>query len=432
MSAGRSVGVFRKHGIAAILFMVAAPGVASAQSWTAGEDGSIVIPASVAGAKLAGAEIVCLDGRYDLVLPGVTIGGGNGGGSPVALLVDGSVFATAADAVTGAIPIPETALPKLKSGKRMTLSFASGAMQVETSFSLKGSSKALEAAGVRCRTAAAGGEKAAPAPAVDVALEFKPTASPGSSFEVVFKGPNGSGDWIGLAPVGSSSGAWVGSSYAYASSGSPARFPLPTAWGSYEMRYVTGDNQVLLSRPLEIMGEGDPSLDAPADAAGGSAIQVSFAGPGGSDAFIAFARPDDPASANLGGLSGITGSPVTLRVPLEAGIWELRYVSAGAVVASRPIVVMPAPTVTIAAMDAVAGQSLSVDLPDAPRTPGDYLYISRNAAADSDYGGGYVGIPATGPAIIPAPREAGDWELKYMVPAGGSYAVLGRARLTVR
>ncbi len=412
-----------------LLAGMSAPAVA--QGWSAGDDGSISIPASVAGAKLAGASMTCQGGAYSLVLPGVTIGSGSGGQSPVALLVDKSVFATTADAATGMIAVPEAAIAALKSGSRLTLSFAAGAMQVETSFALRGSSKALESLAAKCQSAAASAAPTAAGSAV--ALEFEAVAEAGGSMSVTFKGPNGNGDWIGLAPVGSPGSTWLGGSYAYTSAGNPVTFPVPKAWGTYEVRYVTASSAVLLAKTVEVRGEGGPKLDAPATAVGGSAIDVTFEGPGGSDAFITIVKPEAPPTAiGEGSREGAGNSPATLRVPLEAGAFELRYVAAGKLVAKRDLTISPAPQVTIAPMEASAGQVLSVELPNAPRTAGDYLYIARAGTPDPDYGGGYVAVPATGPASIPAPQETGSWELKYMVPARGSYAVLGRAALTIK
>ena len=125
-------------------------------------------------------------------------------------------------------------------------------------------------------------------------------------------------------------------------------------------------------------------------------------------------------------------SPATLRVPALAGAWEIRYVAQGNVVARKALSVTEPPRVTIAAMEAVTGQPLSVELADAPRTAGDYLYIAKAGTADADYGGGYAGIPSSGPVSIPAPGEPGDWELRYVVPSGNTYVVLGRAPLLLK
>ena len=74
----------------------------------------------------------------------------------------------------------------------------------------------------------------------------------GQTLTVRWTGPNGQGDWVGLAPVGSAGSAWVGASYAYTNMGNPVSIPLPAEGGSFELRYVTGASQILTSIPVTI------------------------------------------------------------------------------------------------------------------------------------------------------------------------------------
>lgn len=420
--------------IAIAFFLAFLPAPVLAQAWTAG-DGGIAIPASVGGAKVAGATMTCLGGEFFLTLQGVTLGGGSGE-VPVALVIDSSTFATRADAA-GAIAVPQAAIPALKSGKRLTVGFPAAGINVETVFALRGSSKALEALAANCpaKAGTAPAEQPAEAAAADpaaVTLDFASEVPARGSLEVAFTGPAGEGDWIGFATVGSSPSSWVQGGYAYVAQGSPQKLYVPAAYGTYEIRYVTKAYEVLLAREVKVTGPDGASLTAPETAVGASAITVDFSGPAGDKSFVAVARADAAPSETIS-RSGVYAAPVVLRAPVEAGDYEIRFVADGAtILAKKSLAVSTAPKVTLAALEASARTKLVIELTDAPRTSGDYIYLAKAGTPDSDYGGGYVGVPTSGPASIDAPKEAGAWEIRYVVPSAGSFVALGRATLTVK
>lgn len=420
--------------IAIALLLAASPAPALAQSWTAG-DGVIAIPASVGGSKVAGATMTCLGGSFFLTLQGVTLGSGSGE-TPVALVVDGSAFATRADAA-GSIAVPEAAVPALKTGKRLTVGFPAAGINIETVFALRGSSKALEVLAANCPANAGGTPAAEPveaaAPKPDaVTLDFAAEVPARGRLEVAFTGPAGDGDWIGFATVGSSPSSWVQGAYAYVAQGSPQTLHVPAAYGTYEIRYVTKAYEVLLAREVKVTGPDGASLTAPETAVGASAITVDFSGPGGENAFVGVARAGAAPSETISRI-GVYVAPVVLRAPVEAGNYEIRFVADGAtVLAKRSLAVSEAPKVTLPTLETTAGAKLAIELIDAPRTAGDYIYLAKGGTPDSDYGGGYVGVPASGPASIDAPKEAGAWEIRYVVPSAGSYVALGRAPLAVK
>jgi Ca-activated chloride channel family protein len=288
------------------------------------------------------------------------------------------------------------------------------------------------------------------ASAQDAQVTAPATAVVGEEIKVDFTGPNGAGDWVGLAPVGSAGDAWVGSSYAYTSTGSPAKFPAPPAFGRYEVRYVTATNQVLASQVIEIVAAGGAQagndggaaagqetltakLEASDTVAGGGEILVEFSGPGGEDSYLTILRANDPSVPRLSGSSAlVTQSPARLRIPAEAGQWEIRYVAGGKIVGRRPLAITEPPQVRFEGRDASPGEAMVIAIEGAQRVPGDYFYIARAASPDDDYSGGYTAIHYKGPVSISAPQEAGDWEMRYVVPFDGSYKALGRARLTVK
>jgi len=265
----------------------------------------------------------------------------------------------------------------------------------------------------------------------------------GAQVQVGWSGPDGPGDWIGLAPAGSEGSAWVPGAYAYASSGNPATLALPTAAGAYELRYVTGGSAILAALPVTlsplaaVSADGSVSLSPLGGVIGGESLRVDWTGPNGDGDWVGLAPVGSAGSSWVPGAYTYTsgGSPAAIPLPLEGGAYELRYVTgAGTVRAALPLTVTPGtlPVVALVAMQAQAGAQISVALgPDAPRAAGDYLYIARAGAGAQDYSGGYATIPANGPVSIAAPQEPGDWELRYVVTRAGAYHPVGSAALTV-
>lgn len=398
---------------------------AHAQNWTFA-DNRIVIPAPLSGSGVEGALMTCRDALYFLTLLGVSIGDGSSA-TPVALLVDRSVFATTADPA-GVISVSDAAVGALKSGNRVTISYTSKGNSAEATFTLRGSSRALEALATSCPSAGADEETV---PEAVASMEFAPTVSVGEKLAVTFEGPADNGEWIGFATTGSAANYWIPGFYVYTSDGSPGRIKVPAAYGTYEIRYVTADYKVLAAKPVQVTGRA-PSISAPASVSGAARFSVDFSGPGSDAAFISIARPGDAPATALG-KAGVFSAPAPLRAPPVAGTYEVRFVADGkTIVASQQVEVGEPPKVTLQPMTASPGETISIEMPDAPRYGGDYIYLARAGSPDSDYGGGYVGVPSSGAASIAAPQESGAWEIRYVVPFGSQYVALGRAPLTVK
>ena len=345
-------------GILSLVFVLSSSAV-MAQSWSLDSAQSAMLPAPQSGLAMEGARLTCVvaSGGWTLApITSVVIGDGSFDPVPVVLTVDGTAFPAIYQPSNGLMEIPAAILGPLKAGNRLTLTLPSGGAMTETVFSLSGSRAVLDSVEAACATAvaAAAAPPPAPAPASEGAPDTPATLAiegelvAGGTITVQWQGPNGAGDWIGLAPPGSDGSAWVGGSYSYTSGGASLNLPLPAEGGDYELRYISADGNRILA-----------SLD--------------------------------------------------VTVP-----------------------VADLPAVTLAPQEAATGSLLTVELPDAPRGAGDYLYIAPAGTAETDYSGGYVAIPAEGPAQITAPTTAGDWELRYVVPFAGSYRALGAAALTLR
>ncbi|PHP64775.1 hypothetical protein CSC94_22505 [Zhengella mangrovi] len=424
--------------------LIATTCAAHAQSWSVESDGTVTIPPSVAGEAVSGASMVCQGGAFFLTLQDVPVGGGETN-VPIAMLIDGKIFATTAS-TAGKITVPEAAVDVLKSGKRVTFSLPVDGKTLETTFALKGSSKAIKALTENCAPAAEPKEvleaaDAEPEKATDseFALEALAEYPAGSQASISFKVPEKANNyWVGFIGVGASDVDYYSNGYAYTAAGNPASITVPAKPGTYEVKLADDTDKVkLVARTVTVTEPVPASIDAPDTATGGQSIQVAYSGPDGTRNSIAVAPVGASGNAVYYGQSEYTSvNPVSVRVPAMAGNYEVRYVlSIGGynVIARRPISISEAPAVTLTAAEATAGQDFEIGLgADAPRLSGDYIYIAKPGASADNYEGGYVSIPSTGNVMIKAPDEPGEWQIRYVLPNNGGRTVVGSAPLSVK
>lgn len=172
----------------------------------------------------------------------------------------------------------------------------------------------------------------------------------GQTLTVRWTGPNGQGDWVGLAPVGSPGSSWVGTSYAYTNAGNPVSFPLPAEAGSFELRYVTGASVVLASQPLSVaaaapVAPGQATLSPMGGIVAGGTLAVGWTGPNGQGDWVGLAPVGSAGSAWVGASYAYTnmGNPVSIPLPAEGGSFELRYVTGASQILTSIPVTIPAP-----------------------------------------------------------------------------------------
>ncbi len=83
---------------------------------------------------------------------------------------------------------------------------------------------------------------------VEATLTAPRSAAAGSTILVQWTGPAYAGDYVAVAEAGSDDGAWI--DYGYTRDGSPATITLPEAAGTYELRYVMGQDTTVLARTV--------------------------------------------------------------------------------------------------------------------------------------------------------------------------------------
>lgn len=142
--------------------------------------------------------------------------------------------------------------------------------------------------------------------------------------EVTWEGPAGEGDFVSVARPEQAPGASVGQ--VRVKEGNPVRLRAPSDAGDYEVRYILARGNKLLARSPVTIEPVVAALEAPATAVAGTDFEVRWTGPGYPEDFVAVARSNQPATANLGARPTRLGNPVKIKAPKEPGVYELRYI----------------------------------------------------------------------------------------------------------
>lgn len=274
------------------------------------------------------------------------------------------------------------------------------------------------------RTLASAGIVVTPASAT---LEAPATAIAGEEISVAFTGPPaGSGDWITVVKPDAADNKY--GDYYYSKQGSPGTLRMPLEAGEYELRFVQGNKKVLARKPITVTA-ALATISGPETAISGEEIEVEFSGPEpASGDWITVVKPDAAPNKYNDYHYSKQGSPGTLRMPLEAGDYELRFVQGNKKVIARQSITVTAATATLAAKDtAIAGETVSVEFTGPKPASGDWVTVTAPDAADNKYTD-YAYTKQGSPAKIRMPLDAGQYELRFVQ---GSKKVLARRLITV-
>jgi hypothetical protein len=163
----------------------------------------------------------------------------------------------------------------------------------------------------------------------------------GGELEVAWSGPGGELDYISIDSVGSPDVEY--GAYQYTASGNPTALRVPENPGAYQVRYHMGrSSAVLATIPLEVT-PNRATVSGPPAAAGGSRFAVAWTGPDNSGDYVTIVPQGAPNRDYLSYAYTRVGSPATIEAPLEAGTYEIRYMTGVLrdVLASAAIAVTP-------------------------------------------------------------------------------------------
>lgn len=244
-------------------------------------------------------------------------------------------------------------------------------------------------------------------------LTAQDTAIAGEEISVAFTGPPaGSGDWITIVEPGAKDNAYK--NYHYTKQGSPGELRMPLEPGEYELRFVQGNKKVLARRAITVIA-ALATVSGPQTAIAGEEVAVEFTGPApASGDWITVVKADAAANKYNDYHYTKQGSPGQLRMPLEAGEYELRFVQGNKKVIATQSISVTAATATLSAKDtAIAGETVSVEFTGPKPASGDWITVIAPDAAENKYGD-YAYTKQGSPAEIRMPLDAGDYEIRFV------------------
>lgn len=250
----------------------------------------------------------------------------------------------------------------------------------------------------------------------------------GAKFSVTWKGPANAGDYVTIVPRGAPDGQYR--SYAEVAKGATLELAAPIEAGEAELRYMTGKQaRVLARRPITIV-TASVSLDAPDEVIAGAAVTIAWTGPNNTGDYITVVPKTMPDGQYGNYTNAAKGTPLKVTAPIHAGPAEIRYMSgSGAkVLARRAIAIVAADISLRAPAEATSGATVDVEW-KGPNNPGDYFTIVPKSTKDG-IAVRMVYTARGSPAKIPAPKDAGVCEVRYM--SGQHNVVLARTEIVVR
>lgn len=243
-------------------------------------------------------------------------------------------------------------------------------------------------------------------------LDAPASVAIGTEFDVQWRGPSASREFISLVPVAMPDGEYADYKYVRGDGAGAVKLTTPAQPGAYELRYMTGSKRVVIGRrPLQV-GDVAASVRFAPSIGMGAKLSVEWSGPGHPRDFITIVSPD-AALRDYGDYEYATQSPLLISVPETAGVYEVRYLTADSerILARGPLTVT-AVSASVQAADSVeAGSEVAVNW-NGPNNDLDYIAITE--VGDPKAHLKYTYTKRGNPLIVLAPKQAGDYELHYL------------------
>ncbi len=243
----------------------------------------------------------------------------------------------------------------------------------------------------------------------------------GAKFSVAWNGPDRKSDFITVTSPDAPARGYT--SYAYTSNGNPAKLTAPILAGDYEVRYVLGNPRKVLARaPLKII-PASASVKGPDIAQSGSTEMIVWTGPSTQSDFITVTALGAKPSAYMDYFYTVNmSSPRALRMPLEPGDYEIRYVFVGKensggdthrVIARQNIVIEQVAADISGPKTANVGGEVEIKWQGPKAQSGDFITVTRPDARSRKYTD-YAYTKNGNPAKISMPVQPGDYELRFV------------------
>ncbi|UJF24874.1 VWA domain-containing protein [Suttonella sp. R2A3] len=183
-----------------------------------------------------------------------------------------------------------------------------------------------------------------------------------------------------------------------------------------ESELVMKSNDTKLTIPIVV--ELKASLDAPNSAAAGSHVRVIWSGPDEKDDYIGVFKPNSDNKADIHNFYTRVGNPANLKLPAEAGTYEIRYIlhNSRRDLATRMIEVTGVEVNISAPTEVTMGSVFDFEW-DNVVDPQDFITI---VPADAKEGTrhAYIRVYDKHQSSLNAPGNPGLYELRYVLNEG--------------
>lgn len=260
---------------------------------------------------------------------------------------------------------------------------------------------------------------------VSASLKAPETVPAGSKFKVEWTGPENKFDNIRIYTVDGEKS--LGRAYAFGDYQSPATLTAPEKPGTYEVRFLTHEKNMLARQTFEVTAV-TASLDGPKTVPAGSKFKVNWTGPGNKFDNIRIFSADGEKKYSKTYAFDDYKNPAELTAPEDAGTYELRFLTHIKNILARQTFEVTPVTATLKAPKSVnAGEKFQVEWAG-PNNKFDNIRIF-SAEGEKKYNMAYAFDNYTSPSELTAPKEPGEYEIRFLTHGK---KILAKVPLTVK
>jgi Ca-activated chloride channel family protein len=246
----------------------------------------------------------------------------------------------------------------------------------------------------------------------DVTLAARDEVVAGAVVEITWKGPNNRNDYLTVVAKTVPDGGR--GAIAYTAQSSTLKVTAPGEVGAGEIRYMSGQGDLVLARrPINFVA-AEVTLTAPDEAVAGSAVEITWTGPNNQNDYLTIvgkAAPDGERGAIA--YTG-QGSPLKVTAPGEPGPGEIRYMRGqdDQVLARRALAITAAKITLKAPARVPLREPVRVEW-TGPNNQNDYLTIVPQGTPDV-HSENHAWTMSGSPATLSPPDVPGPCEIRYV------------------
>ena len=196
----------------------------------------------------------------------------------------------------------------------------------------------------------------------------------------------------------------------------------PEDEASVTVEYLVSEDNMIVTLVLPVLMPS-ATINAVDTAVAGSDIIVDWTGPNGKNDHITVAEIGSPGIQSIGYVYLREPSPATLKMPLRAGQYQLRYVGklGNDILARRDITVTPVSATLTPPTPIIAGSTFGLEW-SGPNYQNDYISLAKPGSAVSSYET-YAYTKHGSPMQLTAPTTPGTYLLRYVAAGPDQMAI---------